>query len=153
NIVIDGVFVGHGVGSFALAGVNLASPVFSIIFSLALLIGVGGGTLYSMAVGAGKKQQAKQIFTLSMIIVTCVTLIVSAVSYLFIDQLARFFGANDDTLHYVIDYVTILLAFSVFMVWETSLSVFVRNDGNPNLAMISLVTTAVFNVGLNYWMI
>lgn len=45
NIVIDGIFVGNGVGSVALASVNIAVPVFSIIISIALLIGIGGGTL------------------------------------------------------------------------------------------------------------
>src|SRR5690625_4229111 len=47
NIVIDGIFVGNGVGSVALASVNIAVPVFSIIISIALLIGIGGATLYS----------------------------------------------------------------------------------------------------------
>src|SRR5690625_7778147 len=54
NIVIDGVFVGHGVSSIALAGVNIAAPVFSIILSIALLIGVGGGAIYSMLICSEK---------------------------------------------------------------------------------------------------
>src|SRR5690625_5587258 len=56
NIVIDGIFVGNGVGSIALASVNIAVPVFSIIISIALLIGIGGGTLYSMAMGRDDEQ-------------------------------------------------------------------------------------------------
>src|SRR5690625_7901955 len=47
----------------------------------------------------------------------------------------------------------ILLLFVLIMAWETSLSVFVRNDGNPNLAMIGLVITSLLNIGLNYYMI
>src|SRR5690625_255068 len=39
------------------------------------------------------------------------------------------------------------------MVWESALSVFVRNDGNPNLAMMGLVVTSLLNILLNYWMI
>src|SRR5699024_1664051 len=61
NIVVDGVFVGNGVGALALAGVNIAVPVFSIIISIALLIGMGGGTLYSMAMGEGDGDKAKRI--------------------------------------------------------------------------------------------
>src|SRR5699024_5741053 len=67
NIVIDGIFVGNGVGSIALASVNIAVPVFSVIISIALLIGLGGGTLYSMAMGENNKIKARQIFTLSFI--------------------------------------------------------------------------------------
>lgn len=153
NIVIDGIFVGHGVGSIALAGVNIAVPIFSVVLSIALLIGVGGGTLFSIAVGQKREMEAKQIFTLSMVFVTIITIIVSLLCFIFIEQLAFLFGANDDTLQYVLEYLVMFLAFSLFLVWETSLSVFVRNDGNPNLAMIGLVVTSILNIGLNYWMI
>lgn len=153
NIVIDGIFVGHGVGSTALAGVNIASPVFSIILSVGLLIGVGGGAIYSLSLGQENEKKAQQTFTLSMLIVTIVTVIVGSISFLFMEKLALFFGANSDTLPFVIEYMRVLLVFSLFMVWETSLSVFIRNDGNPNLAMIGLATTSILNIGLNYWMI
>src|SRR5690625_1380638 len=64
NIVIDGIFVGNGVGAVALASVNIAVPVFSVIISIALLIGIGGGTLYFMAMGEKNKLQARKNFTL-----------------------------------------------------------------------------------------
>lgn len=153
NIVIDGIFVGQGVSSTALAGVNVASPVFSVILSIGLLIGVGGGALYSLSIGAQNKLHAQQIFTLAMVMVTFITVVVSIISYFFMENLAYLFGANEETLPYVIEYMCILLMFSLFMVWETALSVFVRNDGNPNLAMIGLVVTSLLNIVLNYWMI
>src|SRR5699024_9475462 len=108
NIVVDGVFVGNGVGELALAGVNIAVPVFSIIISIALLIGMGGGTLYSMAMGEGDGDKAKRIFTKAMILVTVLTLIAAAISFVNMEALARLFGANADTLPYVIDYMTVL---------------------------------------------
>jgi len=153
NIVVDGIFVGNGIGSVALAGVNIAVPVFSIIISIALLIGIGGGTLYSMSMGEGQSEQAKKIFTLSMAFITIVTTVISFISYVNMETLARLFGANEETLPYVIDYMTILFLFSLIIAIETSLSIFVRNDGAPQLAMIGLVVTAILNIGLNYWMI
>ncbi|HLS65951.1 MAG TPA: MATE family efflux transporter [Pseudogracilibacillus sp.] len=153
NIVIDGIFVGHGVGTVALAGVNIASPVFSVLLSLSLLIGVGGGTLYSISLGKGNVQKGRSIFTLSFFVLTIITVCLSLICYVFIEPIARFFGANDETIPYVLEYIRILFMFSLIMVWETALSVFVRNDGNPNLAMISLVITSIVNIVLNYWMI
>src|SRR5699024_2000112 len=153
NIVIDGVFVGHGVSSTALAGVNIAAPVFSIILSIALLIGVGGGAVYSMLIGSENLEDAKRIFTTSFGLVTVIVLLITSISLLFLQDLAYFFGANEDTLPYVVKYMKILLLFGLIMAWETSLSVFVRNDGNPNLAMIGLVITSLLNIGLNYYMI
>src|SRR5699024_3139129 len=94
NIVIDGIFVGNGVGSVALAGVNIAVPVFSIIISIALLIGIGGGTLYSMAMGENNSKQAQIIFTTSMALITIITIVVSFISFINIETLAKLFGAN-----------------------------------------------------------
>lgn len=153
NIVIDGIFVGNGVGEVALAGVNIAVPVFSIIISIALLIGTGGGALYSMAMGNNDPHQAKTIFSISIVLVTVITIIASLVSYVNIELIARLFGATDQTLPYVIDYMTILLIFSLFITFEVCLSIFIRNDGDPQLATLGLVVVAIVNIILNYWMV
>src|SRR5699024_12803224 len=103
-------------------------PVFSIIISLALLIGMGGGTLYSMAMGQKNQLQARKVFTLSMVLITVLTIVISAVSYVNMEKLALLFGANQDTLPYVLDYMRILFISSLILSLETSLSIFVRND-------------------------
>lgn len=153
NIVIDGIFVGNGVGPVALASVNIAVPVFSIIISLSLLIGIGGGALYSMSVGRGDMDQAQKVFSTSIALVTIIIVVVTFVSYLNMESLARLFGANKETLPYVLDYMKILLIFGLFIALENCISIFVRNDGNPQLAMISLVVTALLNIVLDYWLI
>src|SRR5690625_2875541 len=153
NIVIDGIFVGHGVGEVALAGVNVASPVYSIVLSIALLIGVGGGTMFSIALGRQDIERAKVIYTTSFIVVTIITIAVTVISLLFLEDISYLFGANWETLPYVVQYMQIILLFAVIVAWESMLSIFVRNDGNPFLAMISLVLTSILNIVLNYWMI
>jgi len=153
NIVIDGIFVGNGVGSVALASVNIAVPVFSIIISIALLIGIGGGTLYSIAMGRDDEQTAKQFFTLAIVLISIITIVVSFFSYVYIEPLAFLFGANTDTLPYVIDYMSVLLIAALIISLEIAISIFVRNDGAPQIAMAGLVITAISNIGLNYLMI
>lgn len=153
NIVIDGIFVGNGVGAVALASVNIAVPVFSIIISIALLIGIGGGTLYSISMGQGESKQAQEIFTMSIVLMSIITIIISFFSYVFIEKLAYLFGANAETLPYVIDYMTVLFIASLIIALEVGISIFVRNDGAPQIAMAGLVVTALLNIGLNYWMI
>ncbi|MBP2259121.1 MATE family efflux transporter [Virgibacillus alimentarius] len=153
NVVVDGIFVGNGVGSVALASVNIAVPVFSVIISLALLVGMGGGTLYSIAMGENNDDRARKIFTLSMALITVITVVVSVISYINLEALALFFGANQETLPYVLDYMRILFLSSLILSLEAVLSIFVRNDGDPQLAMMGLVVSAILNIGLNYWMI
>src|SRR5690625_3478283 len=150
NIVIDGIFVGNGVVSVALASVNIAVLVFSVIISIALLIGMGGGTLYSMAMGRNEAENARKIFTLSMVLIIVVTVIISGMSYFNMERLAYMFGANAETLPYVIDYMQILFISALILSLETSLSIVVRNDVDPWLAMIGLAVQTVTNRALNY---
>src|SRR5690625_6243574 len=128
NIVIDGIFVGNGVGSVALASVNIAAPVFSIIISVALLIGIGGATLYSMSIGEKEPEKAKQYFSLAILLTAIISVVITVIGYFNVEAIARFFGANDETLGYAIDYMSVLFIGSMIVAFETVLSIFVRND-------------------------
>ena len=67
-----------------------------------------------------------------------------------IEDLAYLFGANEVILPYALDYLHVLLTFGMIYVLENILSTFIRNDGNPNLAMAGLVVTAVLNIVFDY---
>lgn len=150
NILIDGLFVSHGVGEQALAGVNIAVPIYSVILSVSLWIGMGGGTLYSIALGENKNHNAKEIFTQSMLLAVITTGIIIITCLIFEEPLAYLFGANDIIFPYVEGYLHIILVSGLVFVFENILSIFVRNDGNPTLAMVGLIVTSVVNIILNY---
>lgn len=150
NIVMDGIFVGHRLGGVALAGINIAVPVFSIFTAISLWIGIGGATQYSFALGEKNVTKAQQIFTRSVILVITITIMLAIIAFIFRVPLAYLLGANDETLPYVMDYMNVLLLFGFVLTLENILSIFVRNDGDPNLAMFALIATAVINVILNY---
>ncbi|MEJ8544923.1 MATE family efflux transporter [Brevibacillus borstelensis] len=150
NIVVDGIFVGHGVGPDGLAGVNIAVPAFSIFLSISLWIGIGGATMYSIALGQDETRHARTIFSHAITLAVLLVAAITALCLWKLDEIAYLFGANEVILPYVQDYLTVLLAFGFVYVMENILSVFVRNDGNPTLSMASLIVTAVLNVVFNY---
>ncbi|PUA36022.1 multidrug efflux MATE transporter FepA [Paenibacillus elgii] len=150
NVVIDGIFVGQRLGEVALAGVNVAFPVFSIYFAISLWVGIGGAALYSRSLGAKNVEQARSIFTHSLTLIFSLTLVLAGIAYLFREKLAVFLGANNETMPYAMEFMTVLLSFGFVVTVQNAFSIFVRNDANPNLAMISLLVTAVCNIGLNY---
>ncbi|PEA85676.1 MATE family efflux transporter [Bacillus thuringiensis] len=150
NIVVDAVIVSRGVGMNALAGVNVAVPAFSIFFSISLWIGMGGATLYSIALGENKIERARSIFTQSMTVAIIIVSVLSAICLWKIEDLAYLFGANKVILPYALDYLRVLLMFGVIYVLENILSTFIRNDGNPKLATAGLVVTALLNIVFNY---
>ncbi|MFD0590336.1 MATE family efflux transporter [Paenibacillus sp. GCM10027627] len=153
NIIIDGIMVSRGVGADALAGVNIAIPAFSIIFSISLWIGMGGATLYSIALGENKPDRARSVFAQSMVLAVIIIGILMSVCLWKLEEMAYLFGANDKIVPYTTDYLKILLTFGVIYVLENVLSIFIRNDGNPKLATLGLVTTAVLNIIFNYFFI
>jgi putative MATE family efflux protein len=150
NILVDGLFVSHGVGEPALAGVNIASPIYSVILSVSLWIGMGGATLYSIALGQQNPRRAQKIFTHALVLALLTTGSIIGLCLVFELQLAYLFGATDAIVFYVVDFLHIILVFGLVLVLENILSIFIRNDGNPNLAMLGLVVTSVVNIILNY---
>ncbi|USG68439.1 MATE family efflux transporter [Brevibacillus ruminantium] len=150
NIVVDGIFVGHGVGPHGLAGVNVAVPAFSIFLSISLWIGMGGATMYSIALGQNNREHARTVFSHAVTLAVVLVAVITILCLWKMDEIAYLFGANEVILPYVRDYLSILLTFGFVYVLENILSVFVRNDGNPALSMASLIVTAVLNVFFNY---
>ncbi|MGM9957375.1 MAG: MATE family efflux transporter, partial [Peribacillus sp.] len=70
NFVVDGVMVGNKLGSVALAGVNIAGPIYTIFVAMSIWIGVGGATLYSQSMGAKDYVRSRFIFTHSIVLIT-----------------------------------------------------------------------------------
>lgn len=68
--VVDGVFVSNFVGSDAFAAVNLIMPVVMILGSVGFMIGTGGSAIVSKTLGEGKKEKAREYF--SMLIYLCI---------------------------------------------------------------------------------
>lgn len=94
NIIIDGIMVSRGVGSDALAGVNIALPMFNIIIAISLWIGLGGATLYSIAMGENKLERARSIFSQSMTLSVIIVGILLLLCLWQLEELAYLFGAN-----------------------------------------------------------
>ncbi len=74
-------------------------------------------------------------------------------SLYFREELVYMLGANEDTYPFASEYLHIMLLFGFVFTIENTFSTFVRNDGNPNLAMLALIVTALSNIGINYLML
>lgn len=150
NLLLDGIFVGHGVGEIGLAGVNLATPIFTVILAISLWIGIGGATNFSMAMGEDDTGKARSSFTLSLTIFIALLGAISIFGYFNIDTVASWLGANEETMAPTIDYLQVLFTLGWVLGLQQLLSIFIRNDGRPILGMVSLGITSVVNVALNY---
>ncbi|MDV6378297.1 MATE family efflux transporter [Sporosarcina sp. GW1-11] len=150
NIVADGIMVGNRLGAEALAGVGISAPVYTIFFAISLWIGIGSATKYSMAMGSKDVKKARTIFTHAILSIFLFTLLIGLTAFIFRNPLAYALGANATTFPYVSDYLLVILLFGFIFTVENTFSIFVRNDGAPNLAMAGLIVTSVVNIILNY---
>ena len=150
NIVADGIMVGNRLGPVALGGVGIAAPVYTLFVAMSLWIGIGGATRFSALMGAKRIKEARIVFSHAMASIFAVTLLIGLVAFPFRTELAYLLGANAETYPYVSDYLYLMLLFGFVFTMENALSIMVRNDGSPNLAMVSLITTSLLNIGLNY---
>lgn len=148
--MIDGMFVGRGVGDQAFAAVTLAMPYINLIFALALLIAVGASTWITYFLGQGKGEKGNQIFTLTVVTLTLLGLLITTLSIVFIEPLVQFLGATDETFQYIKDYLTIVISFSTFFMVAYSLEVLVKADGYPSLSITYVTLAAVINIVFDY---
>ncbi len=148
--VVDGIFVGRGVGPAGLAAINIAVPFISIMSAVSLMITMGGATITSIFFARCENARANQTFRLSVFMVLAFTFIMTLISSTFDEELARALGANDALLRDTADYIKYFVMFSVFYCGSNTLSAFVRNDNNPRLALWGMVTGAVSNVILDW---
>ncbi|MFC4713022.1 MATE family efflux transporter [Planococcus dechangensis] len=150
NIVADGIMVGNRLGPIALGGIGIAVPVYTLFVAMSLWIGIGGATRFSALMGAKRVDEARVVFSHAIVSIFAVTLLIGLLAFPFRTELAYLLGANAETYPYVADYLYLMLLFGFVFTLENALSILVRNDGSPNLAMVSLVTTSLLNIMLNY---
>lgn len=148
--VLDGIFVGNGVGAEALGAVNMIMPVLSLFMAAVMMVGVGGSTLVSMKFGEGKEHEAKNVFTQSVIIIICIGIIAQILFLINPEKICRFLGADDVIIGYTVEYGRYLIYFGPFFALAMGLNVFVRNDADPKTSMYSMVSSAIVNAVLNY---
>lgn len=148
-VLADTIIIGKGIGTLAMAALNIALPLFNIFFGTGLLFGVGGSVLMSIARGRGDEKLGKCFFSLSVILnaVTCLALTV--LLWIFMEPIARFLGATDVTMPYIMEYIPYVIGGLSAFAFSSLLQTFVRNDGAPKLSMFAVISGGVLNVFLD----
>lgn len=148
--VTDGIFVGRGVGSDALAAVNVAAPVFMLSTGMGLMLGSGISVVGAIHKSRGNQLQADNCMTIGLGATAFAGLIVALLVLLLPRQLRYLFGGSDILLPYVSDYLTNLwLAMLTYGLMVAGMFA-IRLDGSPRYAMMSNVIPAVLNIILDY---
>ena len=121
-ILADTFFIARGLGSDGLAALNIAIPVYSFVHGCGMMLGMGGATKYSIfRVG---------IFALIFVLM----------GLGFSGNITSLLGADGDIFEMTKTYLMVVLLFAPAFMTNDFLLCFVRNDGNPGLAMTAMLT-------------
>ncbi|MDY4192126.1 MAG: MATE family efflux transporter [Oscillospiraceae bacterium] len=148
--MVDGIFVARGVGPEALGAVNIAMPYVNGVFAASILFGTGASTTVAILLGKKREQEASHVFSMNTAVLTAVSLVLTAVTLIFLDPIARFLGATQGNILYVKQYLSVISSFNVFFILSYSFEVMVKTDGFPKLSPIGVCTSAVTNIVLDW---
>ena len=123
--VIDGILVAHGVSESALTSVNISLPFINVLSGLSILLSMGASTLCAFALGRGKKREAEEIFTQTVVVMVILSAAITVGVLLFTEELALFLGAGPQTLENAVTYLRIVSVFSVCFILSYCLEVMV----------------------------
>ncbi len=147
---IDGVFVGHGVGSDALASVNIFAPFWMIMTGIGMLFGIGCSVVSSVHLAQGNEKAARINMTQTLLFGVLLTAIITLIVNLFSKQSAYMLGSSDRLLPYVLDYQKWLsFAFTAIFLQSVGLLI-IRLDGSPKYASAAAAIPSIVNVVLDY---
>ncbi len=147
--IVDQIFIGNIVGYLGNGATNVVYPVTIAAMSIALLLGNGGGALFSLRLGEQNYDDAKRCVGTSTTVTVIVSVIMAICAFIFLEPICRIFGGTDELMPYALDYGHIVVIgcplVSIIMV----LSSFIRTDGSPMRAMGAMLAGALLNMVLD----
>ena len=138
-------------GTVALA---VVAPVGNIIYSLGLLMGIGGSVIFSTKRGSGDNEGNENQYFTSAVIGSVVLAMLSWIGlFIFEKPILSFFGADESLLYLAQEYIRpIKYVFPLFL-FNQMLAAFLRNDNNPGLATIAVLLGGIFNIFGDYFFV
>lgn len=149
--LVDRIYIGNmgKVGSVALAGVGITTPIIILISAFAFLIGSGGAPLASIKLGQGKNEDAEKILGSALFSLIIIGLIIMAIVFIFMDKILFLFGVSEKTFSYAKDYMYIYTTGTLFVMIALGLNTFLTAQGHSKMAMFTVSIGAVINIVLD----
>ncbi len=149
--IVDRIYIGHipETGTEALAGIGITGSITILISAFAQIVGGGGAPLAAMALGEGNRERAGRILGNGFLLLIVFAVLTSVPICIFTEPILLATGASEATLPYAVDYLSIYLMGTVFVMFATGLSTFINAQGRSKTAMWSVLIGAVANIALD----
>ncbi len=146
---VDTIFVGQGIGPYAIAALSIAFPIQMLFGAFAQTFGYGAASIISRRLGEKKPQEAANAAGNALIGAFSITLVLAILTYFFQGPVIRFFGATDDILPYTESYISVILFGIPFLSIKMCSNGILRAEGQAKASMLFMIIGAVLNTILD----
>lgn len=147
--VVDIYFVSRLNNATAVAAVGYTESVLSILYSLAMGLGMGATAIVARRVGEGDHQGAGVAAVQALYLGLVVSVIISVTGIFFYKDILRLMGASPDVITYSSSYALWMFAGNYTVTFLFLINAVFRGAGNAALAMRALLLANVLNIILD----
>lgn len=148
-ILADTFFISMAEGADGITALNLVLPVYSLIFAIGAMIGVGAAIRFKILRARGD-QGAEMYFSNAVLWALVFGMIFILVGILAPEKVVALLGGDGQIIAVGAEYTSIFMMFAPFFMWNHICNAFVRNDGAPAVAMAATLFSSLFNVVFDY---
>ena len=149
--IVDRMYIGHieGVGPMALTGVGITFPIIMLITAFAAMIGMGGAPLAAIHLGEKNRDSDEGILGNAATLLLILSVVLTAFFLIFQRPLLMAFGASENTIEHALQYMTIYLCGTIFVMATLGLNSFINTQGFAKTGMLTVLIGAVLNIILD----
>ena len=150
--IIDSIFIGHGVGGYAISGMAITLPIMNIAAAFGAMVGVGAAARISIRLGEGNKRAAEQILGNAVLLNMVLGISIMLIFLIFLDPILVFFSggqAGEETLHYAREFMRVIMFGNIVTHLYLGLNEQLRASGYPRKAMFIMILSMVICTILN----
>ena len=151
--LVDGLMLSHFINSRAMSAINIISPVTQVLYSLCILLGVGGTMLAGVAIGNHRRGEASGIFSRVVSAAACIGALIGVGGIIFLHPLTRLLCPDTAIQGYTASYLEVMLPASPLYMLMIVMQLFVTLDGEPRRVTWAVVVSMLVNLGLDYLLI
>lgn len=137
----------------AIAALTICFPIQMIFGALGVGTGVGAGSFVARMFGAGKDLKAHKTAGQVLFLSLFFGLLIIMCGISFHDPILTFFGATPEILPLSRRYLTVIIYGTPFLFFMMTTDYLFRSEGNPNIPMYVISTSAVLNAVLDPFLI
>lgn len=146
---VDTYFIAHTGNTDMVAGVSIATPVFTVMIALGDIFGLGGSSVISRLYGKGRFDDGRRLSVFCFWGAVFTGIIVIILGLTFHDPILTMLGADDSTWRYASQFYSLIILGSPFIIVSMTPSNLLRTEGFAGPSAVGSIAGTAINICLN----